>query len=154
MNLERVEDGERLGHCVFQSGDANRKKPRARFFEDAIKHAAGRMSVDRLMYADWDVLCEVHDDEARSRGPNRSFYGWHWFASDAVRTARLDVEPSPSTDARNLWHADVLFSNFDPGRSALILRYANALRSACNWEPRPWNPQLRDDVEQASGGSV
>lgn len=154
MNLQKVEDGERLGHCVFESSNANRAKPRTRFFEDSIKHASGRMSVDRLTYADLDVLCAVHDDEALARGKNRTFYGWYWFTSDAVRAARLDVEPSPSTDVRNIWHADVLFADFDPSRSALILRQANALHSACKWEPRPWNPQLRTDIEQASGGTA
>ena len=157
MNPERVEDGEKLGHGVFASNDARPDKLRARFFEDAINYAIknldGRMSVDRLTYADMDILRAVHDDDALRRGQNRSFYGWHWFTSDAVRAMRLDVEPSPSTDHRNIWHADVLFA----GRAALILRYANALYSACkpdNWEPRPLNAQLRNDVEQASGGTA
>jgi hypothetical protein len=152
MNLEKVEAGEKLGRGVFDSSNANSKKPRqVRFFEDAIKHGAGRMSVDRLTYADLDVLRDVHDDVAAGMGENRKFYGWLGFTSDTVRKVGLDAEPSPSADVRNVWHADVLFPDFDRSRSALILRYANALYSGCAWEPLPLGRLIMDDIEQASG---
>jgi hypothetical protein len=152
MNPARVEDGEKLGHGVFDGRNAGRVKPRSRFFEDAITHGLGCISVDRLDHADWDVLCEVHDEAARARGEDRSFYGWFSFTSDLVRSIGLTVDPTQSEDPRNLWHADVLVPNYDSRRTDRITEYADALKSESNWTARPLSPTARKDIAQASGG--
>lgn len=152
MNPSRVEEGEKLGHGVFDSGNAGRARPRARFFEDAIIYGSGAFSADRLDFADLDVLCDVHDDAAKSRGENRSFYGWYSFTSDLVRSNGMDVFPSPSADPRNLWHADVRIQNFDANHADIITQYADALKSESEWTARPLNRTARKDIEQASGG--
>ena len=152
MNPDRVEDGENLGHGVFNGRDASREKPRSRFFEDAITDGEGCISVDRLCHADFDVLCEVHDDAARARGEDRSFYGWFSFTSYLVRSIGLTVDPTPSEDPRNLWHADVLVPSYDSRRTDLITEYADALKSESEWTTRPLSPKARNEIERASGG--
>jgi hypothetical protein len=152
MNPDRVEEQEKLGHGVFDSGNAGRERPRARLFEDAITHGSGAFSVDRLDFADLDVLGDIHDDAAKSRGENRSFYGWYSFTSDLVRSNGMDVLPSPSADPRNLWHADVRIPDYDASYTDLITQYANALKSESKWKARHLNRTARNDIEQASRG--
>ena len=110
------------------------------------------MSIDRLDYANIEVLCEVHDDEALARGSDRKFYGWLTFATGFVRQIGLDVEPSPSTDPRNLWHAEITVPDFDPDEFDSVTEYANALMSEYQWQPKPLSRRVREDIEQASEG--
>ena len=110
------------------------------------------MSVDRLDYADIDVLCEVHDAEALARGSDRSFYGWLTFATELVRHIGLDVEPTPSTDPRNLWHAELAVPDFDTDTDDSVTEYAHALLSESQWQPKPLSRRVREDIEQASEG--
>ena len=155
MNSVRVEDDETLGRGVFDSDNAERIPPRARFFEDAFIYGNGRMSVDRMDYADPNILRAVHDDEAQSRGPNRSFYGWYTFETELVRDIGLEVEPTPSTDTRNEWHADLMMLDFAEDAEDIITEYAEGLKSEAKWEPRPLDPldpRIREDVEDAIEG--
>ena len=151
MNPVRVEDEETLGRCVFDSDNAGRNSPRTRFFEEAFTYGNGRVSVDRMDYADVDILCEVHDDEARGRGSNRSFYGWFTFGTELARDISLEVEPTASTDPRNKWHADLMILDFASDEGDRILVYAEALKSEAEWRPRPLNSRFREDIEEAIG---
>ena len=150
MNSNLVEDGETLGHGVFDSSNADRKSPRSRFFKDAIRHGGRTVSVDRLDYADKDILCAVHDDEALARGDDRQFYGWYTVGSDLIRSIGLDVVPSPSTDPRNIWHADLSIPDFAVEDDDQITEYAESLKSEAKWLRRPLNPRARRDIEQAT----
>ena len=150
MNPKIVEEGETLGHGAFSSGNARRKRPRASFYESAIAHGMGAFSVDRLDFADIEVLCDVHDDDAKSRGENRSFYGWYYFTSDLVRSSGMGVSPTPSEDSRNIWHADVTIPKFSNAPADFITKCANALTAESRWQARPLNRMAREDIEQAS----
>ena len=152
MNLDWVANHEKLGRGVFESGVAGRVPPRANFFEQELAYNQGQMSVDRMTYADIGVLCEVHDDEAIQRGPNRKFYGWYTFPVALVRDVELDVKPTLSGDPRNAWHAEVIVPDFDSDISDAITTYANAISSEAEWEPKPLNPGAQRDIEQVSGG--
>ena len=152
MNLDCVADHEKLGRGVFESGVAGRVPPRVNFFEQELAYNQGQMSVDRMTYADINVLCEVHDDDAIRRGPNRKFYGWYTFSVDLVREIGLNVDPSQSSDPRNIWHAEVGLPDADSDLGDAITTYANAISSEAEWEPRPLNPEAQRDIEQASGG--
>ena len=149
MNPDLVENEETLGHCVFNSKNACRP-PRAGFFEDPLIHGDGLMSVDRLDYADKDILCEVHDEEALKRGSDRSFYGWLTFEAVLLRRIGLEVYPTPSTDPRNLWHADLKIPNFSEDAKDEISQFAEELRAMAKWEEKPLNRQAREDIENAS----
>ena len=149
MNPDSVEDKEILGHGIFHSKHAHRIPPRPSLFEDALNYGHGNMSVDRLDYADKDVLCKVHDDEAHRRGPDRSFYGWLTFDTSLLRHIGLEVCPTPSTDARNLWHADLVLPGFSTDDQDEITQVAEKLRAMARWEDRPLNPRVRADIEDA-----
>ena len=41
----------------------------------------------------------------QSRGPNRSFYGWHWFEAGLVREVGGYTKEAPTV--LNEWHAEV-----------------------------------------------
>jgi hypothetical protein len=155
MNPARVENHERLGHGVFDSDHAERQPPRPRFFVDEITYAVqelgGRMSVDRLTYADLYVLTEVHDNAAMNRGANRRFYGWFTIGADLLRDIGLSVVPSGSVDQRNRWHADVIFTDLSTEVNDQITEYANAITSEALWQakPLPLSRRVRDDIEGA-----
>ena len=55
--------------------------------------------------ADLRRLTELHDQEAASRGPNRSFYGWHRFEAGLVREVGGHTKEAPTI--LNEWHAEV-----------------------------------------------
>ena len=149
MNPDWVANDETLGRGVFDGNVAGRTPPRANFFENELSYNQGHMSVDRMTYADSTVLCQVHDDDALRRGPNRTFYGWYTFPVALVRAIGLDVEPTQSTDPRNEWHAEVSVPDSDSDMNDAITAYANAISSEAAWEPKPLNPGAQRDIEQA-----
>ena len=97
------------------------------------------MSIDRLDYANIEVLCEVHDDEALARGSDRKFYGWLTFATGFVRQIGLDVEPSPSIP-----------ETF--GTLSQRHRVCKRIGQSTQWKPKPLSRRVREDIEQASEG--
>lgn len=153
MNLVRVEDDELVGHGVFRGKDAGKMPSTTRFWEEQVAYFDSLVSVDRLTYADRHVLCEVHDEEAAARGPGRRFHGWYRFEVRGLREDRLDVVPSDSTSAKNIWHADLKIPGVDLGDPDSIVQGAAKLRArVTDWEPRVLNSEAQRDVDQATGG--
>ena len=153
MNPVRVEDHERVGHGVFNSKDAGKLPPRVRFWEDQLAYFGSEVSVDRLTYGNPAVLCEVHDDEATVRGPSRSFYGWYVLEVRGLRGDGFDVKPNPSTDARNIWHADLLILGVDWNNQDSVVQAAAKVKArVTDWEPRVLNAEAQQDVDEAAGG--
>ena len=153
VNSDRVEDHERVGHGVFRSGDAGRSPPRTRFWEDQLFYHGDRLSVDRLTYAPRTVICEIHDEDAASRGNDRSFYGWYLFEVTNLRQVGVQVTPTPSTNPRNEWHADLVIPRVVKGDKDSAVAGAEKLKAATSvWEPRELNPEAARDVTEAMDG--
>ena len=153
MNSDRVEDDEQVGHGVFQSNDAGRSPPRSRFWKDQLSYYGERLSVDRLTYAPRLVICEIHDEDAASRGSDRNFYGWYLFEVTNLRKVGVEAEPSDSTNPRNKWHADLVVPGVVRGDDDSVVAGAERLKAATSsWEPRELNAEALRDVNEASEG--
>ena len=153
MNLDLVDDGETLGHGVFDRNKAHKDHPPVSLFSRALQYGIGKMSTDRLDHADIDVLCVVHDEEALGRGSDRQFFGWYTFEASLVRSKGLDAMPTPSTDPRNEWHADVVMLAYSTEKQDQIIAFAAALNAEAKWRPKPLNRQAREDIEQTGPDS-
>lgn len=142
MKRKHVDDDEILGRGVFSSTYSNGKK-KLSFFTRELASCLGTMSVDRLTHADKSTLCRVHDDDAAKRGQGRQFYGWYTFETSVARDIGLDAVPSPSTDSRNIWHANLIVPEGDDSLPV----FANKLSAASEWRFRPLGPQVVMDIE-------
>ena len=152
MNPNEVEGNETLGHGVFDHDKAGKTYPPVSIFVRAMKYGVGVMSTDRMDYADFEILCVVHDAEALRRVPRRQFHGWYTFEVSLVRDKGLVAIPTASTDPRNEWHADVVVPNYSADKHDQIVAFATAVNAEAKWYPKPLNSQARDDIEQASSG--
>ena len=153
MNSQRVEDHEQVGHGIFRSKDAGKSQPRSRFWKDQLSYHGDRLSVDRLTYAPRAVICEIHDEDAASKGDDRAFYGWYLFEVTNLRQVGVEVEPSDSTDPRNEWHADLVIPGVVRGDDDSVVAGAERLKAAkSRWEPRELNQEAIRDVNEAMEG--
>ena len=132
MPPSQIAETERLGRGVFRSRDANRVRPRSRFYKDAF--SAGPMSVDRLDYADIPKLREIHDDEAIRRPSVNNFYGWYAFHAELAFGLGMDVHFTPTEE--NPWHAEIVLPQDDRDDEDALLSYYVKLASESTWVGR------------------
>ena len=68
---------ERLGRGIFDSQHKKRaERGNIPFKIFLLKAKEIDISVDRLNRGENSVMCQIGDDNAKSRGANRRFYGW------------------------------------------------------------------------------
>lgn len=99
-------------------------------------NAAESLSVDQLDIVPDREIAAMADQMAKSRGPDRSFYGWAVVTvRDATRMGwRVETTPQPDND----YHADI-FLNLPQGEERRDLAVQHALDLALNsiYRPRP-----------------
>lgn len=122
-----VEDEENLGRGCFQN-HRGRGRANKRYFEKSFEREGYELSVDRLDPADFVRLRTLHEEEARSRGEDRSFYGWHCFKASIVRRAGSDVRGKRTV--KNPWHAEVVAS--EEARDDLT-ELCEVIATSANW---------------------
>lgn len=100
---DEVHEGDIIGHCCFESRNANKQRPRTRFIREGFRK--GVMSADRFKEVNMIILVDIHDGEGSKRQPIRAFYGWYIFKAKIIidNKGRIKIE---KTDT-NPWHVDV-----------------------------------------------
>ena len=97
-----VADSEALGRRIFSSKQARNKKARWYAFKPDINET--RISVDRLSRGDCSKLVALGQDDARTRGADRTFYGWAVVTGSEARDNDRNVTASPVSDNRHHAH--------------------------------------------------
>lgn len=136
-SLPQLRNADALGRGVFSSNQARSAKKGIMQHSIFFEHEdAQSLSVDRLNHAPDQVMAEIGDRIARSRGPNRSFYGWAEVAlEDASKNGRT-VAATPLPD--NPYHADIYLNvPASSERRDDLIDHANNLAAAAEWRKRP-----------------
>ena len=131
MATDRVDDAEPIGRCCFDSKQAGRPNPNARFIRKSFYE--GGMSVDRLGNADVQYLARLHRNEGQNRKPEQLFRGWYVFSAATARSVGWEILPAPTVD--NVWHAEIW-----PGESEgpdAFKQHCLTIAANAVWRERP-----------------
>lgn len=96
---------ERLGRSVFSSTVARRA--RSGRVLPKVFTVRGPISVDRLSYANREVMAEIGRRRGLEREPRKHFFGWAVLTAGRAREVGGRVEATPR--AGNRYHADIRF---------------------------------------------
>lgn len=124
----QIHPGEHIGRQLISSNHFNKQKQP--LYGAFYYPGHSNLSVDRLDHGSLSFLTAVGEQNAKSRGPGRSFYGWaRLTAEEASRDGRkVEADPIPHT---NPFHALIHLASdtiTDQDRKAVAIELARISR--------------------------
>ena len=132
-----VTETEELGRGVFSSQQARLSRQNsvpASVFRERDGHR--EISVDRLSLASVDQAVKNGDAISKTRGPNRTFYGWAVIPAIDMRNIGCDVEAAPLADGTNPYHANIILPEAAIADSGEQDQYTQRLAIKASWKDR------------------